>query len=158
MGLSISTNRGQGPPVSHLCAAWAATVMYWSESSSISGRPLCEYVMNTGAWEHNWAWTSSANAGAQRQHLDASVDLPREVKNELDRLRLVARDHQSMLDRAKFADKGGKGSSSITYKGNKGEFFDNGKGGKNGKHLGKSKGNSSNRRERSPRRYGGDRR
>ena len=159
MGLALQTNRGQGPPVAHLCAAWAATVMYWSESARISGNPLGQFVMNTGAWEHKWAWTPNASVGGQRQIANTSVDLPREVQSELERLRQVAKDHQSMMDRNRNFEKGkGGGGGNVTYKGNKNEFFDNGnngKGSKSSKSGSKSKGGFSSRRERSPRRFSG---
>ena len=60
----------------------------------MAGKPLVEFVLNTGTWEHKWTWTApqAVNGGA-------AVDLPRSLANDVADAATQARHAQSLMDR-----------------------------------------------------------
>ena len=87
------TSRGQTPPIDHFLEAWAVTASHFAEQMRISGSSLKSVVLNTGTWEHRWAWTASSNAGG------SAVDPSRAIATDVATAREQARHWQSILDK-----------------------------------------------------------
>ena len=85
-------NSGRPPPVSFLCEAWASTILSWSEHVRVTGEPLKNCIMSTGAWEHKWKFQAAAGSAAP------DTDLPPELLGEVKRLRLECSHQQSQND------------------------------------------------------------
>ena len=97
MEIAFRTVRGEHAPVAHLCACWAASMQYWAEATRISKQKLKDVIMNTGAWEHKWAWGGNVSSGSNNNNIGggnrqpAQVDLPNDVQRELEKFREAAR-------------------------------------------------------------------
>ena len=145
MTLALQTDHGQHPPTDFLAAAWAKTVQYFGEQVRISGKPLADFVQNTGAWEHKWTWTNKYdNRGSSSRENDVSSELAAEMK----RLRVEAKANQAANDRLRDELR------SVGLESNRRSENGEGKGGKNNKYNKKGSGkggkntkngNSSNR-------------
>ena len=96
MELVLQTSNGISPPVTHFVTAWAATANHFSEQVRISGKPLVQFVTNTGAWVHRWSWAAPAGSSG---HPRALMDLPPAVAADVEHLRAQARQWQSMAAR-----------------------------------------------------------
>jgi hypothetical protein len=138
LSLALKTDGGQHPPVQFLAAAWAQTIQYFAEQVRITGKPLAEFVQNTGAWEHRWTWSRPDNRNGGGGGGNRETDLPAEIVSEMKRLREESRVNQSLNDRLKTKLRS-YGLSGI--EGNGGKKQKHGKGGgKNGdKNKGKQK-------------------
>ena len=88
MDLVQQNSRGMSPPVAHFVAAWATTVHHFSEQVQISGKPLLEFVVNTGAWEHRWYWAAPAGTSGNS---GSTVDLPPYIAADVEQMREQAR-------------------------------------------------------------------
>ena len=169
--------KGQ-PPVSHLVAAWAATVHYWSEQTRVSGQKLQDFVKNTGAWLHFWTWNPGNDAVGGEGNLRPRTPLPHgplgavsllaDVHDEMQRLRKQSRANQAANDRlraemqqlvdSRNGTDGNHGGGRDYNKGGKGK---NGKGkdyGKDGKGKDNGRGTRRSRSRGSGREYRAGRR
>ena len=89
------TSNGRFPPLSFLIEAWANTVNHFAEQVRVTGKPLVDFVLNTGIWEHKWTWTAPPVGGGG----GAVVDLPRSLANDVADAAAQARQYQSLMDR-----------------------------------------------------------
>ena len=113
------TFQGQHAPVSFYAQAWASTIHYFSESVRLSQMTLKEAVKNTGAWEHRWTnWVPARSGDPQPGGKSSGPDLPKDVQDEIAKLRESVKNWQAQADRNKaWADKyhelrrAGKGKS-----------------------------------------------
>ena len=124
----LAVQNGINATPQHLSAAWAQTIHHWSEQVRISGQALGSFVQQTGSWEHFWTWSPTRGGQVQEGALgkgnhDDLENMPKEVRNELYRLRKLAREHQSNVDKQRNEERrrteggkamksGGKGSKS----------------------------------------------
>ena len=122
--LVTQTFGGQHAPTSFYVSAWAATVHYFSEHVRVSGATLKEAVLNTGAWEHRW--TGFTPSGQRGDQASAGPDLPKDVQDEVNKLKGLVKQWQSTADRFRVEsenlrkggkDRGGKGKGKKHGKG-----------------------------------------
>ena len=86
---------GHHAPMRFYLNAWAATIHFFSESVRLQKLPLKSVVSSTGQWVFRWTnWTPPANNGNSENHTrgDGNVDLPKSVRDEMNRLRNIIKD------------------------------------------------------------------
>ena len=141
MNLALQTDKGQHPPTNFLAAAWAQTIQYFGEQVRISGKPLADFVQNTGAWEHKWTWKSNYESrGSNNRESDVSNELAAEMK----RLRVEAKANQAANDRLREDLRSAGLESNRLSENGEGKGGKNNKYGKNGKNTNGRNGKNTN--------------
>ncbi len=122
------TFQGQHAPTSFYAAAWAATVHYFAEMVRLNGASLKDAVRNTGQWEHRWTnWSPPARVsghegggGGGCGSRSSNPDLPRNVLEEIQRLKSSARQWQASADHYRSKLENATSSKGNNKGGNKG--------------------------------------
>ena len=109
LGFVTQTFQGQHAPMSFYVAAWASMVHYFAEQVRLNSCSLKDAVRNTGQWEHRWTnyvapqkgGDNDGGAGVGSVSRSTNPDLPKEIQDEIRRLKDSVRQWQGQADHYK---------------------------------------------------------